>query len=118
MTSDFAKNEAPKLRFKCSVCDQQAKSSNGLRMHISRKHTKYDENVTSFQCENCGKGFRSAGEIKEHMISHSYRQLTFKCDECDFLGPNKQTIKMHSRRIYSETIACGMGDFEVKDIET
>ena len=61
-------------------------------MHINRKHTKYDENVTSFQCENC-KGFRSAGEFKEHMISHSYRQLKFKCDECDFWGPNKQTIK-------------------------
>ena len=33
MTSDFAKNEAPKFRFKCSVCDQQAKSGNGLRIH-------------------------------------------------------------------------------------
>ena len=68
ISSDFAKNEAPKFRFKCSVCDQQAKSSNGLRMHINRKHAKYDENVTSFQCQNCGKEFINAGEFKEHMI--------------------------------------------------
>ena len=68
ISSDFAKNEAPKFRFKCSVCDQQAKSSNGLRMHINRKHIKYDENGTSFKCQNCGKEFRNAGEFKEHMI--------------------------------------------------
>ena len=68
ISSDFAKNEAPKFRFKCSVCDQQAKSSNGLRMHINRKHTKYDKNVCSFQCQNCGKEFINAGEFKEHMI--------------------------------------------------
>ena len=67
MTFDFAKNEAPKFIFKCSVCDKQDKYSNGLRMHINRKHTKYDENVTSFQCQNCGKEFRNAGEFKEHI---------------------------------------------------
>ena len=52
------------------------------------------------------------------MISHSYQQLKFKCDECDFWGLNKQTIKMHIRRIHSETIACGICDFEVRYIET
>ena len=82
------------------------------------KHAKYDENINSFQCENFGKEFRSAGEFEEHMISHSYQQLKFKCDECDFWGLNKQTIKMHIRRIHSETIACGMCDFEVRYIET
>ena len=118
ITSDLANNEASKLRFKCSLCDYQAKSSNGLRMHVNRKHTKYDENVISFQCENCGKVFRSAGELKEHMISHSYQKLPFKCDECDFWGPNKQTMIMHIKRNHCETISCGMCDFEAKDIET
>ena len=118
MTSDLAKNEVSKSKFKCSVCDYQAKSSDGPRMHVNRKHTKYDENVTSFQCENCSKEFRSAGELKEHMISHSYQKLQFKCDECDFWGPNKQTMKMHIKRNHSETISCGMCDFEAQDIET
>ena len=87
-------------------------------MHINRKHTKYDENVTSFQCQNCGKEFRNAGEFKEHMIWRSYQQLKFKGYECDSWGSKKQTIEMHIRRIHSETIACGMCDFEGKDIET
>ena len=51
------------------------------------------------------------------MISHSYQKLQFKCDECDFWGPNKQTMKMHIKRIHSETIACGMCNYEAKDFE-
>ena len=87
-------------------------------MHINRKHTKYDENGTSFKCQNCGKEFRNAGEFKEHMIWRLYQQLKCECYECDFWGSNKQTIKMNIRIIHSETIACGICDFEGKDIET
>ena len=87
-------------------------------MHINRKHTKYDENVTSLQCQNCGEEFRNAGEFKEHMIWRSYQQLKFNGYECDSWGSKKQTIEMHIRRIHSETVACGMCEFEGKDIET
>ena len=83
-------------------------------MHINRKPTKYDENVTSLKCENCGEEFRNAGEFKEHMIWRSYQQLKFKGYECDSWGSKKQTIEMHIRRIHSETVACGMCEFEGK----
>ena len=73
--------------------------------------------ITSFQCENCGKEFRSSSDLKEHMISHSYQKLQFKCHECDFWGPNTHTMKMHIKRIHSETIECGMCDFRAKDVE-
>ena len=109
--------EAPITLYKCSVCGYQAKSSSGLRMHMNRKHTKYEENMKSFQCENCGKEFRSAEDFKEHMVTHSYQKLQYKCDECDFWGPNEHTMKMHTKRIHSETITCGMCDFETKQIE-
>ena len=110
-------SEAPNSKFKCSFCDFQARSSNGLRIHMNRKHTKYDENESSFQCENCGKEFSRACALKEHMISHSYQKLQFKCDECDFWGPNQHTMKMHIKRNHSEIITCGMCDFVAKDIE-
>ena len=44
------KSEAPNSNFECSVCGYQAKSISGLRMRMNRKHTKYDEKLTSFQC--------------------------------------------------------------------
>ena len=71
---------------------------------MNRKHTKYDESMTLFQSENCDKEFRSSRDLKEHMISHAYQKLQFKCDECDFWGPNKHTMKMHIKRIHSEII--------------
>ena len=96
LTTDVKKEKAPVSKFKCSVCDYVAKSSNGLRMHINRKHTKYDENETSFECENCGKEFKSADDLKEQMIVHSYQKLQFKCDECNFWGPNENACKKES----------------------
>ena len=64
-----------------------------------------------------GKEFRSSSYLREHMISHAYQNMQFKCDECDFWGPNKHTMKMHIKKIHSEIIACGMCEFEAKDIE-
>ena len=86
-------------------------------MHINRKHTKYDENETSFECENCGNEFKSAEDLKEHMIIHSYQKLQYKCDECDFWGPNEHTMKMHVKRNHSETISCGMCNFEANQTQ-
>ena len=72
-------------------------------------------------CEICGKEFQNEKDMKDHMISHSYHKsdlLNFKCDECDFWGPNAQTMKMHFRRLHSENVSCGICDLEMKDIET
>ena len=43
--------------------------------------------------------------------------MQFKCDEWDFWGPSKHTMKMHVKRIHSEIIACRMCEFEEKDTE-
>ena len=43
--NDLDEAEAPISKFKCSSCDYLARSSNGLKSHISRKHKKYDESV-------------------------------------------------------------------------
>ena len=65
------KAEAPISKFKCSSCDYQARSSHGLKSHISRKHTKYDENLSSYKCEFCGSEFGTCKDLKEQMFKHS-----------------------------------------------
>ena len=64
--------------------------------------------------------FKSSEDLKERMIIHSYSypKLQFKCDECNFWGPNKQRMKMHVKRNYSEIISCGMCNFEANQVET
>ena len=48
ITQNADKKEALMSKFKCSVCDYISKSSNGLRMHMNGRHSKYDTNGTSF----------------------------------------------------------------------
>ena len=108
-------------KFECELCGFQSSSKQGLKTHISRKHTKYNEEVLSIKCEICTSEFTSSKEMKKHMICHSYTDsliLKFKCDECDFWGPNRITMEMHFRRIHSENISCGLCEYDAKDIET
>ena len=54
------------------------------------------------------------------MITHSYSESShfkFKCDECGFWGPNEHSMKMHFKRLHSETISCGMCDYQAPDLE-
>ena len=95
---DVKKSGAPISKLKCSVCGYLAKSSSGLRLHINRKHTKYDENVTTFQCEDCGDKFGSAEDLKEHMITHSYQ----KCNECNQTFLHLDDIGKHMRNMHGE----------------
>ena len=57
-------------------------------------------------------------EIWKNTWLHSYQKLLFKCEECNFWGPNEHTMKMHVKRRHSETISCGMCNFEANQIET
>ena len=79
-------------------------------MHVNRKHQIIWRKCNFLPVSKLGKEFRYAGEFKEHMLWHSYQQLKFKCYE--------QTTKMHIWKTHSETIACGMCDFEGKNIKT
>ena len=61
-------------------------------------HTKYDENVATFQCEDCGEKFGSAEDLKEHMITHSYQ----KCNECNQTFLHLDDIGKHMRNMHGE----------------
>ena len=92
-----------------------------MRNHIARKHTNYAEIDVPLKCEICEEEFKSEKDMKDHMISHSYYNsdfLKFKCDECDFWGPNAKTMKMHFLRLHCENVSCGICSLEMKDIET
>ena len=58
-------------------------------------------------------------DIESHMISHSYKSsnnLNYKCDECDFWGPNSLTMEIHVKKLHSEKIKCGLCASEFLDL--
>ena len=112
--------EDKSLKYKCEFCDYQSNSKQGLKTHITRKHTKYSEETRPINCEVCEIEFICTKELSKHMISHCYKDasiLKFKCDECDFWGTNTITMEMHFRRLHSEIITCGLCDFVANNLE-
>ena len=62
------------------------------------KHTflSYADDEVSFKCEICDDVYINEEYLKDHMLIHSYYKsefLKFKCDECDFWGPNAKLWK-------------------------
>ena len=58
-------------------------------------------------------------EIESHMITHSYRSsgnLNYKCDECDFWGPNSLTMEIHMKKLHYKKIECGLCASEFLDL--
>ena len=112
--------------FQCDYCDFKSNSKQGLGVHIKRKHTKYSEEVVQTECDVCDEKFQdcvgkqwSKKEIEEHKLSHSYQcssKLNYKCDECEFWGPNRLTMQVHIKKFHSEKVICGLCDLEVKSL--
>ena len=103
--------------FECKECDFKSDSSKGLKTHIKRKH-KY-EDVESFPvvCEFCDYEIKDKKGLKKHSITHSYKNVNFQCEECDFLGENEHSMVVHIGKKHSENIECGLCDTIFKNIE-
>ena len=50
----------------------------------------------SFICAQCGKGFKTDGEMKQHMNTHG--ENTVQCDLCELKFRNKANMVMHRMR--------------------
>ena len=111
----------------CPDCDFVASSKQGLKVHVKRKHTSKIE-CNPDKCEVCDEKFEWNGKpwVKErkekHILSHAYKgqhELKFKCDECEFWGPNQLTMEVHVKKIHCENIRCRLcDDYEAKDKES
>ena len=122
LENKFAENlekvqKIEKEDLKCSKCDFISQSKQGLKTHIKRKHTNADTEVYPKTCDMCDFELKSFKEMKKHMKSHSYQELNFKCENCDFWGPNKFTMEVHFGRNHSEIFECGLCEWKNKSLE-
>ena len=75
-------------KLKCQRCEFETTSKQGLKVHMSRKHTKIEEifPITCFICEDV---LKNNEEKKKHIRKHSYKKAGFRCVECQFIGSTK-----------------------------
>ena len=88
----------------CADCDFVDSSEHGLKIHTKRKNT-----ITGNEtCNICEHEIISRQEMKSHLKIHSYKEVIFKCEDCDFIGESKYTMDVHIGRHHSENFECGL----------
>jgi phage-related protein len=88
------------------VCEFSTISKQGLKTHMNRKHSEYENAKFSLPCELCEKVLIYESELKKHMNSHNYRKAAFKCEERDFVSGNEWSMEVHHERMHTEILEC------------
>ena len=55
--------------------------------------------------------------MKNHLKTHTYKQISLKCQECEFLNDNKYSMHVHHGKKHMQTFQCGLCDCETKTLE-
>ena len=106
-----------KEKFNCTLCDFETYSKHGLKVHTTRKHSTIEKTTFPAQCDFCEKLIESKKELRKHMLEHSYKRACYKCEECEFVAEKEETMKVHVKKLHSETIECGLCDYEAGNLE-
>ena len=103
--------------FQCSECDFKTDSKPGLKIHQKRKHTcLLNENYPT-TCEFCNTEINNIKEMKNHMLLHSYKKVSFQCQDCEFVGENKSTMEVHNGKHHANEKECGLCEFNTVNTE-
>ena len=78
-------------------------------------HTKNDLDFPK-SCELCDYELESNKELKQHMKIHSYKEVDYKCEDCDFCRTN--CMEVYLGKAHSENFECGLCESEMEDLET
>ena len=56
--------------------------------------------------------------MKFHMKCHSYKQIEYKCEECNYWCGNEQSMEVHIVFAHCANFECGLCEFVGGDSET
>ena len=109
-------------RFKCKQCDFTSEFEKGLKIHVQRKHKTEDKKEESVKfpriCDVCEIEIKSNKEMKAHMKIHTYRFVSVKCNECDFLAADLIDMSVHIGKVHGENFECGLCEYIAEDLES
>ena len=104
-------------KLKCEYCEFETTSSQGLKVHMKRKHTLKGTEIYPRKCDVCDVELESKKGMKEHMKLHSYKKANYQCIDCEFLGDNQRSMDVHIGKHHSENVECGLCELELKTID-
>ena len=81
-----------KETFNCTKCNFTKESERGLKVHVKRKHVNFEDKEFPKVCDFCDLECYNKQRMEEHLKEHSYTNLKFKYEDCDFLAEDKLTL--------------------------
>ena len=102
---------------KCTKCQFETRSEQGLKTHITRKHTTISTTSFPKKCDLCEKQFNNSKDFKMHWKTHSYKEAKFKCEDCSFVGKCFETMDVHIGKSHTDNFECGLCEKEFGNIE-
>jgi len=91
----------------CDICGARLKGEQSFREHMEL----HDENrERSYSCDECGKSFFRAGQLKHHKKCHS-DDRPFSCDVCSksfkYRDNLNKHLRSHNKDMYFKCEECG-----------
>ena len=89
-----------KYFYKCDECEKTTKTAKELFDHISYRHRQ--SSIRLFDCEKCGKSFKSMSNMKHHIDSfHSNDPHKCQCNRCGKYFKSIELMRHHQRKTHS-----------------
>ncbi|XP_049549234.1 zinc finger protein 668-like [Anopheles darlingi] len=80
--------------FVCGTCGKTFAMKDSYRKHQQLHTVEADR----FKCDQCGKGCRTKGNLKDHYITHAITEKpTLSCPQCEQIFMRKGSLKSHLR---------------------
>jgi hypothetical protein len=94
----FHKKKKSGNKFDCSLCKFSTYYVPFLRAHMKRSHPEKDEKVF---CDICGKSLKNKMSLKSHLQSHKSQDIKEVCGECGKLFTSVKYLRRHQKRVHS-----------------
>ncbi|XP_055603271.1 zinc finger protein 454-like isoform X2 [Uranotaenia lowii] len=68
----------------------------------SREYLAHRANHRLFTCEYCGSQFKTASDLKSHLLLHEGKPI-FRCEYCDYTAVKREYVRHHVRNQHAKT---------------
>ncbi|XP_067647165.1 uncharacterized protein [Eurosta solidaginis] len=76
----------------CHVCNKEFRGNNDLRRHLL-----IHSDERPYKCEQCGKCYRQAVNLRNHITAAHEGQRQFTCPQCPKMFALKERLRLHMR---------------------